>query len=59
ANEMNTQTYNAKVNLSNNIFQSIPVSYNVKERLTINGSVNILPFASFTGLPFADAGGSL
>jgi hypothetical protein len=59
ANEMDTVTYNAKVNLSNNIFQSTPATYNTKERLTINGSVNILPFLSFTGLPFSDVGGSL
>lgn len=59
ADEIDTQTYNAKVNLSNNIHQSVPVTYNAKERLTINGSVNILPFLSFTGLPFSDAGGTL
>ena len=51
--------FNSEINMSGNIFQSIPVSCNVKERLILNGAVNILPFTSFTNLPFDNAGGSL
>ncbi len=51
--------FNSEISLSGNIFQSIPVYCNVKERLTLNGAVNILPFTSFANLPFNNAGGSL
>lgn len=51
--------FNSEINLSGNIFISLPVTCNVKERLKISGAVNILPITSFSNLPFSNAGGSL